>query len=75
MTAVTRPALREQPFLFGDTAWIHVWDGNATAAALYDRHYSRNAVAADDRPRVGAMGARRPADAGPQCDLFAGHAA
>lgn len=31
-----------QPFLFGDEPWIPVYDGNATAAALYDRHYSRS---------------------------------
>lgn len=29
------------------------------------------AVVADDRPSVGSMGARQPADAGPQCELFA----
>ena len=29
--------MREQPFLFGG-AWVEVWDGNPTAAALYDRH-------------------------------------
>ena len=34
--------MREQPFLFGDTPWLQVWDGNATASAVYDRHYSRN---------------------------------
>lgn len=34
--------IREQPFLFGGPSWLEVLDGNATAAALYDRHYSRN---------------------------------
>jgi hypothetical protein len=29
------------------------------------------AVVADDRPSVGSMGARQPADAGPQRELFA----
>lgn len=30
----------EQPFLFGDD-WIEVKDGNQTARAIFDRHYSR----------------------------------
>lgn len=34
--------IREQPFLFSGATWIQVWDGNLTAAAVYDRHYSRN---------------------------------
>ena len=29
-----------QPFLFGE-GWIEVRDGNDTARALFDRHYSR----------------------------------
>lgn len=47
--------IREQPFLFGDGAWLEVWDGNPTAAALYDRHYSRNRNAVGD-PRVAGPG-------------------
>lgn len=47
--------IREQPFLFGATPWLRVWDGNATAAALYDRHYSRNRNAVGD-PRVAGPG-------------------
>ena len=47
--------IREQPFLFGGTTWLHVWDGNPTAAALYDRHYSRNRNAIGD-PRVAGPG-------------------
>lgn len=46
--------MREQPFLFGG-AWVEVWDGNPTAAALYDRHYSRNPAARGD-PRVAGPG-------------------
>jgi hypothetical protein len=46
--------MREQPFLFGG-AWIEVWDGNPTAAALYDRHYSRSPAALGD-PRVAGPG-------------------
>jgi hypothetical protein len=34
--------LCEQPFLIGGGTWIEVLDGNPTAAAIYDRHYSRN---------------------------------
>jgi len=44
----------EQPFLFGDT-WVPVRDGDATAAALFDRHYSRNPAARGD-PRVAGPG-------------------
>lgn len=29
-----------QPFLFGES-WVPVRDGNATARAIFDRHYSR----------------------------------
>lgn len=32
--------MNTQPFLFGD-GWIAVKDGNASARALFDRHYSR----------------------------------
>jgi hypothetical protein len=32
--------MAEQPFLFGD-GWIAVKDGNDTARAIFDRHYSR----------------------------------
>lgn len=45
----------EQPFLFGDGPWIEVFDGNRTAAALYDRHYSRSPRAVGD-PRVAGPG-------------------
>lgn len=47
--------LREQPFLFGGAPWLMVRDGNPTAAALYDRHYSRNPGAQGD-PRVAGPG-------------------
>jgi hypothetical protein len=47
--------MREQPFLFGDTPWLRVWDGNPTAAALYDRHYSRNPASRGD-PRIAGPG-------------------
>jgi hypothetical protein len=49
------PMLREQPFLFGGATWLRVWDGNPTAAALYDRHYSRNPKAKGD-PRIAGPG-------------------
>jgi hypothetical protein len=45
----------EQPFLFGDAAWLPVRDGDPTAAALYDRHYSRN-PSARGNPRVAGPG-------------------
>jgi len=32
----------EQPFLLASGTWVEVRDGNPTAMALYDRHYSRN---------------------------------
>lgn len=48
--------MREQPFLFGDT-WVEIRDGNATAAALYDRHYSRNRGAVG-HPRIVGPGSR-----------------
>ncbi len=47
--------IREQPFLFGDATWLAAWDGDATAAALYDRHYSRNLNAVGD-PRIAGPG-------------------
>ena len=47
--------MREQPFLFGGAPWLNVTDGNPTAAALYDRHYSRNPAARGD-PRVAGPG-------------------
>lgn len=47
--------MREQPFLFGDSPWLQVWDGNATAAAIYDRHYSRNPGSRGD-PRIAGPG-------------------
>lgn len=33
--------MTEQPFLFGGGTWIKVRDGNPTARAVFDRHYSR----------------------------------
>ncbi len=47
--------LREQPFLIGGGVWLQVWDGNPTAAALYDRHYSRNPASRGD-PRIAGPG-------------------
>lgn len=47
--------LCEQPFLIGGGVWIEVWDGNPTAAALYDRHYSRNPKSRGD-PRIAGPG-------------------
>lgn len=38
-----------QPFLFGD-GWIEVRDGNDTARALFDRHYSRYFYADGRKP-------------------------
>lgn len=35
--------------------WIRVWDGDQTAAVIYDRHYSRNPAARGD-PRVAGPG-------------------
>lgn len=40
--------MREQPFLFGDTPWLEVRDGNVTVASIYDRHYSRNPASRGD---------------------------
>lgn len=47
--------MREQPFLFGSSTWEQVWDGNPTAAAIYDRHYSRNPASRGD-PRIAGPG-------------------
>jgi hypothetical protein len=44
-----------QPFLFGDSPWIEVRDGNLTALALFKRHYSRY-VYADGRDPVRFVG-------------------
>jgi hypothetical protein len=44
-----------QPFLIGGATWIQVWDGNASAAAIYDRHYSRNPASRGD-PRIAGPG-------------------
>jgi hypothetical protein len=35
-----RVMLAEQPFLIGGGIWIPVRDGNKTALAIYDRHYT-----------------------------------
>lgn len=40
--------LTEQPFLIGGGTWINVRDGNSTASAIFDRHYSRNPAARGD---------------------------
>jgi hypothetical protein len=40
-----------QPFLFGD-GWIEVRDGNDTARALFDRHYSRYVYADGRKPKL-----------------------
>lgn len=45
----------EQPFLFSDGIWIPVREGNQTASAIYDRHYSRNPASRGD-PRVAGPG-------------------
>lgn len=47
--------IREQPFLLASGPWVQVWDGNPTAAALYDRHYSRNRNSIGD-PRIAGPG-------------------
>jgi hypothetical protein len=33
--------MRVQPFLLGTDPWTEIRDGNASARALFDRHYSR----------------------------------
>lgn len=40
--------MTEQPFLIGGGTWIEVRDGNKTASAIYDRHYSRNPASIGD---------------------------
>lgn len=47
--------IREQPFLLGDAPWVQIWDGNPTAAAIYDRHYSRNPGSRGD-PHIAGPG-------------------
>ena len=47
----------EQPFLFGGATWIEVRDGDPTAAAIYDRHYSRN-PAARGNPLIAGPGSK-----------------
>ena len=47
--------IREQPFLLASGPWVRVWDGNATAAAIDDRHYSRNPASRGD-PRIAGPG-------------------
>lgn len=44
-------AFREQPFLFGE-GWIAVKDGNTTARAIFDRHYSRKHYADGRKPNL-----------------------
>lgn len=43
--------MSEQPFLFGD-GWIEVKDGNDTARALFDEHYSRQPYADGRKPKL-----------------------
>lgn len=33
-------AITEQPFLIGGATWLQVRDGNSTALAIFDRHYT-----------------------------------
>lgn len=40
-----------QPFLFGE-GWIEVRDGNDTARALFDQHYSRYVYADGRKPKL-----------------------
>jgi hypothetical protein len=49
--------IREQPFLFASGLWVEIRDGNPTAQALYDRHYSRNRAAIGN-PRIVGPGER-----------------
>lgn len=42
--------MSEQPSLFAGQYWIRVLDGNDTARAIYDRHYSRRRYADGRRP-------------------------
>jgi len=46
---MTTAMAREQPFLFG-SGWIAVKDGNPTARAIFDRHYSRKRYADGRKP-------------------------
>ena len=43
--------MNTQPFLFGD-GWIAVRDGNDTARAIFNRHYSRYRYADGRRPLI-----------------------
>jgi hypothetical protein len=43
--------MSEQPFLFGD-GWIEVKDGNDTARAIFDNHYSRYVYADGRKPKL-----------------------
>jgi hypothetical protein len=45
--------ITEQPFLIGGGTWVEIRDGNSTAMALYDRHYSRNKKARGNLRIVG----------------------
>lgn len=47
----------EQPFLIGGSTWIEVRDGDLTAAAIFDRHYSRS-KASRGNPRIVGPGER-----------------
>lgn len=40
--------LTEQPFLIGGGTWVLARDGNTTASAIFDRHYSRSPAARGD---------------------------
>lgn len=43
--------MNKQPFLFGDV-WIEVKDGNDTARAIFDQHYSRYVYADGRNPKL-----------------------
>ena len=43
--------MSEQPFLIGE-GWMEVTDGNDTARALFDRHYSRYFYADGRKPKI-----------------------
>lgn len=47
--------MREQMMLEAEGPWVLITDGNPTAAALYDRHYSRNPASRGD-PRIAGPG-------------------
>lgn len=59
-----------QPFLFGD-GWIEVKDGNDTARAIFDQHYSRYFYADGRKPKLfvgpGEKMVLLAADAGALC--------